>query len=460
MVLAGGAVVAAAVLWGRAGALHGVTTLLLFALLAVLTALSVLWSIVPELTYVEAGRTLAYLAVFAAAVAGARLAPRAAPAGARGAPGRRARPGARTRSPRASGPARWPRTSCRTGSAQPFDYWNAVGSVAAMAVPVALWLGSRRAGSPHRPRAGLPGAWACASWRSCSPSRAARSWPPRSARSRGSRSCRCACAASRCCWCRSSRGGGGRRLGALEGPLLEEPAAAVGEGGVAGEFGAARAAAWCVLLLLAGAAVETGRRAAAPSARLRSADRHSGRGRRPASCRWRSSPPWPSASAGIGDRDRRAHERDAGGSARRAAGASSPPPRRAASTGARRAACSTTGRSRAPAPGTSQTARLRHRNDAGVTRHAHGFVAADAWPTSASLGSWSRRCCCWPGCSRRCAPPALLPRRLVRADADDAPAPRRDWDARPHRAGRARAGAVVFGLQSMIDWTWFIPGPR
>ena len=49
--------------------------MLLFALLALLTAASVLWSIVPELTYVEAGRTFAYFAVFAAAVASARLTP-------------------------------------------------------------------------------------------------------------------------------------------------------------------------------------------------------------------------------------------------------------------------------------------------------------------------------------------------------------------------------------------------
>ena len=79
LVAVSGAVVAAALLWGRRDAIHGTTTLLLFALLALLTAASVLWSIVPELTYVEAGRTFAYLAVFAAAVATARLAPRAAP---------------------------------------------------------------------------------------------------------------------------------------------------------------------------------------------------------------------------------------------------------------------------------------------------------------------------------------------------------------------------------------------
>ena len=79
MVLAGAGVVAAALLWGRGGALDGATSLVAFALLAALTALSVLWSIVPELSYIEAGRTLTYLVVFAAAIAGARLAPRAVP---------------------------------------------------------------------------------------------------------------------------------------------------------------------------------------------------------------------------------------------------------------------------------------------------------------------------------------------------------------------------------------------
>ena len=29
----------------------------------------------------------------------------------------------------------------------PFQYWNAVGTVAAIAIPLALWLGSRRTGS-------------------------------------------------------------------------------------------------------------------------------------------------------------------------------------------------------------------------------------------------------------------------------------------------------------------------
>jgi drug/metabolite transporter (DMT)-like permease len=79
LVLAGAAVIAAALLWGRRGPLDGATSVLAFAALAALTSLSVLWSIVPELSYIEAGRTLSYLAVFTAAVAGARLAPRAVP---------------------------------------------------------------------------------------------------------------------------------------------------------------------------------------------------------------------------------------------------------------------------------------------------------------------------------------------------------------------------------------------
>ena len=106
-----------------------------------------LWSIVPELTYIEAGRTFAYVAVFAAAVASARLAPRAAPQLLLGlligaivpvlyALASRVWPGALAEN----------EVSNRLG--QPFDYWNAVGCVAAMAVPITLWLGSRRIGSP------------------------------------------------------------------------------------------------------------------------------------------------------------------------------------------------------------------------------------------------------------------------------------------------------------------------
>ena len=48
MVLVSGCVVAAALLWARRRTSHGVTTLLLFTMFALLTAVSVLWSIAPD----------------------------------------------------------------------------------------------------------------------------------------------------------------------------------------------------------------------------------------------------------------------------------------------------------------------------------------------------------------------------------------------------------------------------
>ena len=65
----------------------------------------------------------------------------------------------------------WPGTlaenelSNRIGA--PFQYWNAVGTVAAIAIPVALWLGSRRTGSVWGAGPRLSGASACACSRSC-----------------------------------------------------------------------------------------------------------------------------------------------------------------------------------------------------------------------------------------------------------------------------------------------------
>ncbi|HVD57439.1 MAG TPA: hypothetical protein VNC17_11405, partial [Thermoleophilaceae bacterium] len=142
--LAAGVVVAAGVAWGRRGPLYGATALLLFALLAFVTALSVTWAIVPELAYIEAGRTLAYLAIFAAGVAGARLATHAAPAVIQGILLAALAAVAYALLSRV-----WPGTlaedelSNRLG--QPFQYWNALGTTAALAIPGLLWLGTRRA---------------------------------------------------------------------------------------------------------------------------------------------------------------------------------------------------------------------------------------------------------------------------------------------------------------------------
>ena len=89
--------------------LRGGGPLLAFGLFAAFTALSVLWSLTPGDSWIEANRTFAYLAVFAAGIALARLLPgrwpawswASAPAACSSAPGRC--------SPRSSRP-RWPPT--------------------------------------------------------------------------------------------------------------------------------------------------------------------------------------------------------------------------------------------------------------------------------------------------------------------------------------------------------------
>ena len=122
--------------------IEGAAALGLFAALAALTYLSIAWSVQPATSWTEANRTLSYLAGFGAAVALARLVP-----------------------------ARWPAlvgaigtvavVACGYGLLSkvfpgsldaadtfgrlrvPFDYWNATGLMAAMGLPVCLWAGAR-----------------------------------------------------------------------------------------------------------------------------------------------------------------------------------------------------------------------------------------------------------------------------------------------------------------------------
>jgi tetratricopeptide (TPR) repeat protein len=125
--------------------LYGGGPLLMLALLAALTALSVLWSLAPSDSWIEASRTFAYLAVFAGGVALARLVP-----------------------------DRWMALVVGVGAGclivcgwalltkifpsslapdetyarlrEPFAYWNSVGLMAALGVPPMLWLAARRTG--------------------------------------------------------------------------------------------------------------------------------------------------------------------------------------------------------------------------------------------------------------------------------------------------------------------------
>ncbi len=140
---------------GAPGPAYGRTTFLLFAAVAVLTAASILWSVAPDESWVEAGRTTSYLAAFGAALVAARLVP-----------------------------GRWQLLPTAIALASvaisawallakvltsnlydesfgrllaPFTYWNATGLAAALGLPVMIWLGSRRGRTPVARALAVPG---------------------------------------------------------------------------------------------------------------------------------------------------------------------------------------------------------------------------------------------------------------------------------------------------------------
>ena len=124
--------------------LWGGVTLLLFAALAAWTALSIAWSVQPSDSWQAANLTFTYLAVFAGALALVHV----APARWRGLLG-----GVVLAAVAVCG---WsllvkvfPSISSLDPYARlraPFDYWNAVGLMAALGIPGCLWLGARRDG--------------------------------------------------------------------------------------------------------------------------------------------------------------------------------------------------------------------------------------------------------------------------------------------------------------------------
>jgi hypothetical protein len=142
---AGGLLGALAILAGARRALHGGLALGLFAVLAALTATSILWAVQPDDAWLEANRTLSYLAAFGSGIALARLAPERW-SGVLGATllacvivsvyalTTKVFPGALAPD----------ETYARLR--EPFGYWNAVGLMAALGIPGCLWLGARRSG--------------------------------------------------------------------------------------------------------------------------------------------------------------------------------------------------------------------------------------------------------------------------------------------------------------------------
>jgi hypothetical protein len=449
VVIVGGAIVAAAIAWGGPGRQHGVPSVALFAALAVLTALSVTWAEVPSLAYIEAGRTLAYLAIFAAAVAGARLAPRATPAVVTGIVL------AATAAVLYALAARiWPGSigeneiSNRIG--QPFQYWNAVGSAAALAVPGLLWLGTRRGAAVAGRVLAYPALGAAVLALLLTQSRGALA----------------AAIIGTLLWLAIVP----LRLRAL--PLIVLASAAAGpvaawalskdafsvaaaplrvKESIAGEFGLL-VVLMLLVLVVAGALVSAGLTRGVPALHVRrrigivalviaaavplvafTSVAFSDRG----------------IGGAIGDRVDQLTSESQTSPTDQGAG------RLTQASSTRGKYWREAGRVFEDRPviglgaGNFQTARLRHRNDASVTRHAHGFVPQ----TLADLGIvgiaiTTLLLLAWLVAAARAT--GLYPRRAGE---------RRDWDADRLALVAATLVAVVFGLQSAIDWTWFVPGP-
>jgi hypothetical protein len=429
-----------------------VTSLVAFALVAGLTSLSVLWSVVPELSYIEAGRTLSYLVVFAAAIAGARLAPRALPGVIGGVLLGAMLPVAYSLASRI-----WPgalaenELSNRIGA--PFQYWNAVGTVAAISIPLALWLGSRRIGSVWLRALAYPAVGLSVLAILLTQSRGALA----------------AAAATTILWLAIVP----LRLRSL--PIVMVPSLAAGAVGawalskdpfskslqpleakeaVAGDFGLL-VVLMSLLLLGAGFMINMGLARGLISMRTR---RRAGLVALAVACVVPLVAFTSVALSGtIDDRVSKLTSEtevapDEGGD------------RVFASSSTRGKYWREAGRVFADRPavgvgaGAFAVARLRHRADAAVTAHAHGFVPQ----TLADLGIvgvvlTTVLLVAWLIAALRAT--ALLPRRLPYALPTHEPGPRRDWDSDRMGLVALMLAAIAFGLQSTIDWTWFVPGP-
>ena len=141
----GGAVAGALLLAPRRERLWGAGPLALLLALAVLTALSITWAASPSEAWVETNRTLAYAALFAGAVALAHSIP-----------GRWSAVVAAITLSAVAISAYAVLTKIFPGALnpdevyarlrEPFGYWNSIGLAAALGVPGCLWLGTRRTG--------------------------------------------------------------------------------------------------------------------------------------------------------------------------------------------------------------------------------------------------------------------------------------------------------------------------
>jgi tetratricopeptide (TPR) repeat protein len=138
-------VAASFVLVGLRAAVHGGAALAGVAALVVLTALSILWSLYPSDTWVETNRTLAYLAAFAAGIAAVRIARERWAAVAWGVLLALFAVSVYALATKVA-PAWLNPDEVYGRLREPYGYWNAVGLTAALGIPLCLWLATRDEG--------------------------------------------------------------------------------------------------------------------------------------------------------------------------------------------------------------------------------------------------------------------------------------------------------------------------
>ena len=127
----------------------------LFALFVVASAVSTIWSVAPDQSWIEANRLVTYLAVFAGALALVRLAPHRWTALLAGVTTACVAVSLWALAHKAF-PAWLEPDETYARLREPFGYWNAVGLMAALGVPGCLWLGARRTGHAMLNAAAFP----------------------------------------------------------------------------------------------------------------------------------------------------------------------------------------------------------------------------------------------------------------------------------------------------------------
>ena len=143
IVFAGVGACAAVVLVGGRGRAWGAGTLALFAAFAALAALSILWSVQPDWSWFGANQLLCYVSAFAGAIALARLFPARWPGVVGGIATAMAALSAYALLAKVFPSTLVPDNTFGRLTA-PFGYWNAIGVAAALGLAPALWAATRR----------------------------------------------------------------------------------------------------------------------------------------------------------------------------------------------------------------------------------------------------------------------------------------------------------------------------